>query len=335
MSKELLNQPFFIVGCQRSGTTLLRLMVNAHPRLRVPRESWFISDLMDQLPLDSPLTEQERELAFRLISNHHRWKEWEIADEKLREIIDSLESPLLRDLVDAVFQNCANPENKPRWGDKTPPYLKEMDRLHQLFDKAKFIHIIRDGRDVCVSLLKTKWNDRTTIEQIAQYWCEMVEAGIASGGRLGKELYLEVNYEDIVLQPEESLKRICDFLGEEFDGRMLDFYQSSSEELSEAQKQKQIHEKTKRPPKSSDAYRWRREMNPMAVALFEAIAAETMDRVGQNRRYQGALRLIPWGYKLVIESRNLRKRLGLQIPYGILRKLGVAGDTVYQETENK
>ena len=289
---------------------------------------------MDELPLNAPLTQEQQEIAFRTIAKHDRWKDWEIADTQLKEVIGTLKQPLLRELIDRVFQNCSNPENKPRWGDKTPPYVKEIDRLHQVFPKAKFIHLIRDGRDVCLSLANTKWHG-VAIEKQAAYWCEMVNAGIESGRKLGEDLYIEVKYEDLVLKSEETLHRICKFLGEEYDSRMLEYYQSADRELTAYQKEKQIHDNTKLPPQVSKVYKWPREMRPIGVAMFEAIAGSTMDRVGQGRMFRGPLRIISWGYKLAVDlavqTRTIRKRWGLQIPYHLLRKFGLAGEGIYKE----
>lgn len=338
MSQNCQEQPFFIVGSDRSGTTLLRLMIDTHPRLRIPRESWFISDLMDRLPLNSSLSREQQKLAFDLISNHHRWKDWEFPDEKLKDVIFSLESPKLGDLVDAVFINCGNPDNKPRWGDKTPRYVQDIDRLHQVFPHAKFIHLIRDGRDVCLSLMNTKWHG-ISIEEIAGFWCEQVGAGIESGRKLGESTYLEINYKDLILNSEATLQKICQFIGEEYDPQMLEYQKVAERELTDSQKQRGIHDNTKQKPIESKVDRWRREMNPTSVAIFEAAAGPTMDRVGIERLYKGffgraAVYAIAFGYNSAIKTRTFRKRWGLQIPYGMMKKLGVVGDSIYKKTDS-
>ncbi|MBC6453907.1 MAG: sulfotransferase [Hormoscilla sp. SP5CHS1] len=214
-----------------------------------------------------------------------------------------------------------------------------MDRLHQVFPKAKFIHLIRDGRDVCLSLANTKWYG-VAIEKQAAYWCEMVNAGIESGRKLGEDLYIEIKYEDLVLKSEETLKKICKFLAEEYDSCILECYQSADfsgrprtdRELTAYQKARHIHDNTKLPPQVSKTYRWRREIG---VAMFEAIAGSTMDRVGQARMFRGPLRIISWGYKLAVDlavqTRTIRRWWGLQIPYDLLRKIGIAGEGIYKE----
>ena len=316
------DSPFFIVGCERSGTTLLRLMLNQHPRLRVPRESWFLIDLMNQLPLQTKLSQQDLQLAFRIISNHHKWKTWEVSDSQLWEVISALEQPRLCELIKAVFLGCGNLPNKPRWGDKTPIYVKEIDRLHQVFPTAKFVHIIRDSRDVTASLHRQRWGGGT-LEKAARHWGEMVNAGTISGQRLGAALYFEFGYEDLVLHSEKTLNTICRFLGETYTPQMLTFHQHSLIEETHP-----LHVKTQRPPQSSDTYRWRQEMNAAEIAIVEAVAGKTMDRIDQTRHFRGLMRLLPFLFHCLFElsnsTRTFRQKLGLRVPYRILQKLGLA-----------
>lgn len=307
MNSNSQNGPFLIIGSGRSGTTMLRLMLNEHPRLSVGGESGFITTLMEQLPLDLPLSQDDKHLAFDIISNHWRWKNFYLVsnqivnsnlledpriqqtlpNEKLLDVISSLEQPLLCELIDAVFCNFANPDKKPRWGDKTPQYVKEVNKLHKVFYDAKFIHLIRDGRDVYISLRNLGWAG-STIKQKAQHWCKAVNMACEVGRELDDELYLEITYEDLVLKTEETLKTICTFLGEEYDSRMLNFHKGATKKCIDLP----YHLKTRRPPDPADTYRWRKEMSLMDVALFEAYAGITMDLVGQTRHFQGPVRLI-------------------------------------------
>ena len=313
MSLNFQNEPFFIIGSGRSGTTMLRLMLNEHHRLSIGGESGFIATLIKQLPLKSPLSQDEKHLAFDLISNHWRWKnfylvsnqvvdldqlkssqiEQKLPNKKLWDVISSLEQPLLCEVIDTVFRNFANPERKSRWGDKTPQYVREVSHLHEVFPHAKFIHLIRDGRDVCISLRNLGWGG-STIKRKAQYWCKEVNVACEAGKKLDSELYLEIRYEDLVLKTEETLKTICTFLGEEYDNRMLSFHKSATKKCIGLT----YHLKTRRPPDPSDTYRWRREMSWIEVALVEAYAGKTMDRVGQKRRFRGLLRLIPYSLRI-------------------------------------
>ena len=310
------NEPFFIVGHGRSGTTMLRLMLNEHPRLRVPPESQFVLELLNNLSLNSPLSKKDKQLAFNLISKHQVWpgfylisnnisngsrqKEWQgtnkwheekeilwkefqtVANRSLWNVISSLEEPLLGELIDAVFRNCIDLENKSRWGDKTPQYTTEVDRLHKIFPHSKFIHISRDVRDVYRSSF---YKDRTILgkEKRIKRWCEIVTKCREFGEEIGHELYLEIRYEDLVLETEKILKRICNFLGEEYDSKMLNFSKNSLKNIVHLQH----HRNTCKPPQPSDTYRWRTEINLLEISFVEIFARETLEKLGYNSHCRG------------------------------------------------
>lgn len=312
MSEPANDQPFFIVGSDRSGSTMLRLMLNEHSRLCVPPETWFLTDLMNALPLTGPLTTEQVTQARKIIAAHWRWKEWNIADSRLKTRLHSLKSPTLGDLIDCVFRLKAG--DKPRWGDKTPGYLTEIDRLHKVFPSAKFVHIVRDGRDVCLSLRRTGWEGDTTWS-IAQYWNRHVGTGLQQGRLLPPGHYLEVSYSDLVLNTEEILREICRFLGEEFEPEMLFFYKRAEHQMP--RREQGHHAKTRRPPRESDVDRWKRELSRLHVLIFEAGAADAMKSAGQSLRYPIQSRLFkPLCMAIgqaAVATLPFRKRLGLHL----------------------
>jgi len=223
--------PFFIVGSDRSGTTMLRLMLNVHSQVHVPRESWFLIELMDKLPLSGALTLQQVMQAGEIITQHRRWPDWNITDSALIAALEKLRAPTLAQLIDAVFRLSAQQDNKPLWADKTPEYVIRIADLHRVFPKAKFIHVIRDGRDVCLSLLKTGWRGQT-IRQISAYWSDYVLRGHAASTPLGPDLYREVRYEDLVLDTEGELRSLCGFLNLSFEPQMLEFWKTSAQQVA-------------------------------------------------------------------------------------------------------
>lgn len=306
-------QPFFIVGSDRSGSTMLRLMLNEHSRLCIPPETWFLTELMDVLPLDGSLDVEQLDRALNIISAHWRWKEWNIPDADLKACIRSLQSPTLADVIDSVFRLKSGP--KPRWGDKTPGYVTELGRLHRLFPGAKFVHIVRDGRDVCLSLRQTGWRGDTTWS-IARYWSEHVGAGFRQGRLLPQGLYLEVSYGDLVLKTEETLRVICRFLGEEFEPEMLRFYESAEQQTLE--RARKFLTKTLRSPRESDVDRWKQEMGWLQLLIFEAGAAETMIIAGQSLRFPFNSRLVKPLFMLLgqaaVATLPVRKKIGLHLP---------------------
>ena len=300
--------PFFVVGTDRSGTTLLRLMLNEHPRLHVPPESGFVSGLMDALPVGAPLSPAQLRLAGEIVAGHWRWKDWEVSEEVLKEALADASGGDLAAVVDRVFRIGTRQRGKQRWGDKTPIYVEEIDRLHRLFPRAKFLHLIRDGRDVGLSLRALGWRGRTVLD-VARYWSRSVEAALAAGRPLGPGLYCELRYEDLVLDTEETLRRACAFLGEAFDGRMLRFHESAPREI--AAWERPIHAKLVRPPAPSDVGRWRREMSRTAVALFEAVAGPTLEAAGYAPHFRRSAPLQRGAVRAAVAAAGGLRRAGL------------------------
>jgi hypothetical protein len=312
-TEELPTQPFFVVGSDRSGTTWLRLMLNEHSRLTVPRESHFLVELVAALPLTGRLDREKAELAVQIITGHRRWPDWNIEAGEVVAAVSKLEHPSLARIVDVVFRLGGG--SKPRWGDKTPIYVRHISKLAEVFPGARFIHVIRDGHDVCLSLETAGWFEDTMWHR-ARYWNEIVSLGRSQGARLGPERYLEVHYEDLVLNTAETLRRLCSFLGEDFEDGMLESHRSAGENI--APWEAKIHAKTMRPPESSDVRRWKREMGTLSIAVIECVAGGLMDALGQERRFR--TRLLPLraflglAYGVAEFTLPLRRKLGIHFP---------------------
>lgn len=310
------HRPFFVIGSSRSGTTMLRLMLNSHSRLSIPGETWFLSELMDKLPLSGGLTDAQKNIAVDTILNHWRWKEWGIDDQSLVQAVGRLENPSLADLIDATYSLTVPPStNGVRWGDKTPGYTTEVDRLHAVYPDAQFIHLIRDGRDVCLSLKKTGWHGEDTWT-IAKYWSEAITSAHQAGTNLPSGRYLEIQYEDLVADPEAVLRSMCTFLDLSFEAGMLSFHQTASDNIPG---RAEAHlTKTHRAPRQSDIQRWKTEQPLPQTLLFEAFAGEALTLAGYERRFKHGLapirlicRFVDW---IAVASLPMRKKLGLHFP---------------------
>jgi hypothetical protein len=208
------DSPIFIVGCPRSGTSLLRDLLRSHPRLTFPGESHFIPAFFKAY--GDPQNEREaRRLAARIL--RLRWlKRWGLP---LDPAQFSRERSYRR-IVCRIYQEWARSENKPRWGDKTPQYVTEIPTLLEIFPAGKIIHIYRDGRDVALSWLRTKLGP-ANLYTAASSWKELVSTGRNVGARLSPKTYLEVRYEALLVSPKEIMKRICEFVGEPFTEEVL------------------------------------------------------------------------------------------------------------------
>ena len=268
---------------------MLMMMLDAHPELGVSRESWFLIELMDALPLRGSLSTGQVRRAMRIISGHPRWQRWKIADERLEEALSALESPTLAELIEATFQLDLARSQKPRWGDKTPAYVGEISRLHELFPGAKFVHLVRDARDVCISLRKVGWHG-PKLADMARYWRRQVSLGVESGRLLRGELYLQIAYEDLVHDTEGTLRRVVAFLGETFEPRLLVWHELTAEKTKD--RPMRFQTKLDRAPRPSDVHRWKRELSALEIIAVEAAAGDVMQNVGQELRFPVTARAV-------------------------------------------
>ena len=163
---------------------------------------------------------------------------------------------------------------KPRWGDKSPPYTWKAKRIQRELPEAHFIHLIRDGRDVALSLSEVSWGPGD-VKAAAAKWVDELSRARERARRLAPGTYMELRFEDLVADPEPNLRRIAEFVELPWDATMLAYHQGAEERMSEvirdfhpmgggtitAEERKRQHELVSSPPSSSRVGRWRTEMS--------------------------------------------------------------------------
>lgn len=278
--------PFFIVGCGRSGSTLLRMMLASHSRLAIPPETWYLIPLVEQLSTDRPLATDEIERAVSIMTSHYRWPDLNLDAADLRRSVAELRQPSLRDVVEVVYQRHLQAEGKVRWGDKTPVYISIVPQLAKMFPGARFIHLVRDGRDVAKSFQAQGWPSRWLHEGTGEWVAALdsTERWMASALR---EQILEVRYEDLVLDTETTLRETCRFLDEQFEPQMLSWEEKVDEQVPS--RERHIHTKLKRKADATDVARWKREMTAREVLVAEAFMGAHLARARYERRFAGRL----------------------------------------------
>jgi hypothetical protein len=260
-------------------------MLNRHPRICVPFESAFIVEFYRSLGLYGDLTcgENVRRLV-EDIGEHPFVRKGGLLSHP-EEVLD-LRPSSYRDVVDGIFRVHALKRGKPRWGDKTPGYVTELDVLWKLFPESRVLHVVRDGRDVALSYGRISWGSRH-LPTVARDWSWKVTLGHKMGAMMG-EHYLEVRYEDLVLAPQSTLMMVCGFLGESFEREMLDFAGDASAELPEDSLQ--WHRSSVSPPDPTKVNEWRRRMRFSDAMLFDEIAGEALELFGYERVRERTLR---------------------------------------------
>ena len=264
--------PLLILGVSRSGTTLLRVMLDRNSQLAVPDESYFVPLLADRHVL--------RVDADEFVDDVRRLStvaEWGVPLDKLRARLHD-RTPIARAIA-AIYEVYAEERGKRRWGDKTPMYMRHLLLLRRLFPDAQYVHLIRDGRDAAVSFLSLPngvafetWAHPRSAADFATLWRTEVARARRMGRRLGVQRYLEVRYEELVAAPENVLQRICAFAGLPYEQAMTQHGGSSSEERA--------HQQSLKRPVAGRLRDWRAEMSPRDVGAFEGVAGDLLAELG-------------------------------------------------------
>lgn len=223
------ERPVFVIGSERSGTTLLMAMLGCHPRLAVPEVAWYYPRFRPYLftygDLGNPANFRTlcHEMAYGLRSPF-----WGMPanpatfGDEITERAQALQ-PSYAGAYAAMFERYAEHEKKPRWGEKTPYNLFYIAQILEDFPNAQFVFIYRDGRDVSAEFLDASFGP-TNIHSAAWLWLLGQEAARPWRTRLAADQWFEIRYEDFVREPEQHLRRLCAYLREDYAGAMMQFH---------------------------------------------------------------------------------------------------------------
>ena len=193
-----MDDPIFLLGCQRSGTTMLRLVLDSHSRISCGPETRFLPDLRR-------IVDEQRDWP-RLARFGFPREDW------LRRI---------REFFGGVHADYAAGRGKARWADKTPLYALSIDFVTEVFPDARIVHVIRDGRDVVVSHRK-RFGYWSAVKCVVK-WPRYIRTARAFGAQLPPEQYHELRYEDAVGDPDKTLRALFEFLGEQWEPGVLEY----------------------------------------------------------------------------------------------------------------
>ncbi|HET7087176.1 MAG TPA: sulfotransferase, partial [Anaerolineae bacterium] len=277
------NPYVFVVGCPRSGTTLLQRMLDHHPQLAVANDSHFIPRAIEHVPIgvDPPLTPELVEW----VRTYRRFYRLGLSHAAVYEA--ATKARTYREFVSALYSEYGQLDGKPLAGEKTPDYVRHLPRLHALFPWVRTIHILRDGRDVALSTLEWAREDKgprkfelwgeEPVAVCALWWRWHVRTGRQGGAALRPTQYCEVRYEDLVTQPEKILYALADFLDLPFAQAMLTYY------VGKVRNKPGLSAKKAWLPPTPGLRDWRTQMRERDVELFEALAGDLLTALGYER----------------------------------------------------
>jgi hypothetical protein len=282
-------EPFvFLVGCARSGTTLLQRIVDAHPQIAVTPELHWITDRFKNGSWMAPEGEVTADLLAAL-AEHKRFRQLECSRQEFAGLLEAGRPVPYPTFLNRLFALYGRKKGKPLVGNKTPAYVQRLAILHALWPVARFVHLIRDGRDVCLSVRDwnhapraagryTTWADDPVVTT-ALWWKRKVGRGIQKGRPLGASLYYEMRYEDLVSQPAQACAGLCAFLGVTYDDAMLRFHEGRT------RNDPGLDAKRAWRPITAGLRDWRSQMPAGDIERFEAAAGDLLEQLGYPRAY--------------------------------------------------
>lgn len=270
-------EPVFIVGMNGSGTTMLLDNLGRHPSLYAfPRETRLIPHLIASAP----------QLGDLGVDDHFRQLWDKVLGLTVFAYVNEGVAPPLPDdwrtydrdlasVLDGVFSFFASKQDKRRWCEKTPQHVQHIDKLADLFPLARFIHVIRDGRDSAASFQR-RW--KRTPELTLYRWKHVVEEGRRQGKALAPGRYMEAHYEELTTDPDAQLKTICEFLGVPFVPEVL---------VSSQPYLKTMDRREGTPPGGlrPNSGKWKRQFSERRIDRLERIAGRTLVEFGYAARY--------------------------------------------------
>jgi len=265
--------PIFIVGSPRSGTTLLRNMLNRHARVAICRETEFRHYVYRRRAAFGSLAKRP---------NRERVVQEYLALDRVRRTGLDL-SDLARCLMEegdsypaffaSMLRFYMRAQGKQRWGEKTPDHVFFAKTLSEWYPNAIVIHILRDPRDVVASLMDMPSFPNSAFGN-ANLWLTFNRAAVRANGHPG---YVLVRYEELVANPEPELRRICGAIGEPFSRQML-------EQMPDPTADRPWFQRAERPVTDSLIGSWRDRLSARDAALVEWYIGPGMEEFGYPRQ---------------------------------------------------
>jgi Sulfotransferase family len=270
------DRPLFVVGCPRSGTTMLSLMLHAHPNLAIPPETRFlVKTWRRRRDFGDLQTQQQRQaLAESVTKVGSQVRDLGLSrDDLMQKILDG--PPTIGSGFGIVFREFAQLHGRARWGDKRPAYYQEVDVLLRLFPDAQIVHIIRDGRANVASLKRMPWWRYSSYFAMVT-WSFAESCMRRNQRRLPADTFYSIRYESLVADPEGELRKLCAFLDEDFHEAMLE----PQRVTGVVPERKHWHESLKTGVNQSAVESWRAGLEPWELGLMETALRRKLRRHG-------------------------------------------------------
>jgi len=307
-----MKPPVFIVGCPRSGTSFLYHLLLSAGGFATFHTQMNVFDVLE--PIYGDLSVRKNKQA--MMREWLRSKAFHVSglDAAAIETKVMAECRNGSDFLRIVMGEVACQQGVDRWIDSTPTNIPHMLRIHRDFPQAQFVHIIRDARDVALSLDKRQWtrplpwDKKRSLLAAGIYWEWIVRKGRASAAALGPK-YMEVHYEALVEQPESTLKRIGEFLGHD-----LDYSKIRERSVGSVKKPLTSFNEDLKEGRFTPVRRWKDKFPEDQLVWFERLAGGYLQELGyplahplDGAEHDLAVRRMRWIYAHFYEFKQWAK----------------------------
>ncbi|WP_373654769.1 sulfotransferase family protein [Thiohalorhabdus methylotrophus] len=281
--------PVFIIGSVRSGTTLLRSVLNSGGELAIPPESFVLPEVITKFKnyCYLPWSDLVKLIIGEFVSDPFWHSDWNMdvspCYERMIALPESERS--LASIIESIYKEYSlqNYGEERRWGDKTPYNCVALPSLLNTFPDAQFVHIVRDGRDAVSSAIRAGIYD--DIEEAARRWEKDVRACRDLGLQLPDEAFLEIKYEHFVTYPDSKIKELCNFLGVTYSYKMQEYYKSPGDIRVSY---REAHKNLNKPISGNSIGSWKRRLSKGQVRALEKLVGSTLRELGYFESEQAA-----------------------------------------------
>lgn len=266
------SRPVIVGGCGRSGTTLMRAILDTHSHIACgPETGFFFRRAMPHR--NRPILEKTA-------------RKFDFSVDDLRGFLRT--SKCHAEFIDRMLTYYANRQGKPEWAEKSPGNVNEIDYIFTHFPRARFIHMIRDPRDTVCSLRTHPKYKVVNGERVETGICKPIDHQMClprwlrcvSAGKQWRHdaRYIEVRYEDLVRFPESTLRQLFSFLGYSWEDRLLEFHKDDKDSVSETKDPQNAD--VLRPISTSRIGRYKSDLEEREIRFIEARAGAMMQSLG-------------------------------------------------------
>lgn len=278
--------PVQIIGTQRSGSNLLRLMLNQLPEVSAPHPPHILERLMPLLPaygdlgIESQFTQLIEDVCTLVETNPVPWTAVTLNRGTIRR---QCEAATLPEIARVVYELKAAADGARIWTCKSMANIHYASELEKYSTPPRYIHLFRDGRDVALSFKKAIVGEKHSYH-LAQQWKSEQEASIALYEKLGPGRVFRVRYEDLLKDPESELKRICSFIGAQYSETALAYHESA--ESRETANSGLMWQNVVKPVLTDNHRKFLAGLTETDIRIFERVAGDTLEKLGYERVFE-------------------------------------------------